>query len=310
MTKTLKTFTAGLNLLILLSVTSWTAIAEEPVSEEPVNTVSNDAAEYLLRYQFHKGDILKWDVTQQIDMETQVATEQNQTNTFSRSTKVWTVMDVDESGTATLEYSVENAEINNKAVTRNTPPGEKPIRKEESASYNSKKTEEEPNPFFNEVARSIGIPLAHITIDPRGKLLKKIQKAPYAAAAEENRIAIPMPEKPIKVGETWDVPNEIVLPQPGGIVQKIAVRERFTLEKVQNGIATIRYKTIRLTPVNDPKLKMRLIDKEPNGIIFFDITSGRNIEQQIDIRQNVINWTERTASRAAYQCRMTEKHLK
>lgn len=282
--------------------------ASEKTTETPVES---EGDEYLLRYHFRKGDVLKWDVVQQIDMKTQIATQQNTTQTYSRSTKVWTVIDVDDKGTATFEYSVEDAEMNNKAVTKtSTPVNDEPAIQEEEAYFNSKEQDEEPNPRFLELISSLKIPLAHMTINSRGELLKKVQKAPYAAAAEENRIAIPMPEKPVKVGDSWDAPNDIIIPENNGTVRKIAAKQRFTLEKIQNGIATIRFKTIRLAPVVSAKDKMKMIDKEPSGIIYFDIKAGCNIEQQSDMNQNILNWTEGTASSASYQSRFTEKYLK
>jgi len=264
---------------------------------------------YLLRYQFRPGDVLKWDVTQQIEMKTQVSSQQTVANTYSRSTKVWTVIDVAEDGTAVLEYSVQDAEINNKVMTRNPAAIDEPTVKEEESSYDSKNNNgETPDSSFDEVRKSIGIPLAHMTIDNRGTLLKKVQKAPYAAAAEENRITIPMPENPITEGESWDAPSDIVVSQHNGTVRKIVAKQRFTLEKVQNGIATIKFKTILLTPIDSQKMKMQLIDKQPAGTVRFDIDAGCNLEQQSDVNESVTNWAEGSPSGATYQSRFVEKY--
>lgn len=303
---------------VCLGTTAFLASQESPdadvaekTTETSESTAEPDGEGYLLRYRFHKGDVMKWDVVQQIDMKTQIATQQNMTKTYSRSTKVWTVIDVDEDGTATFEYSVDDAEMNNKAMTKTTTPvDDEPAVREEESCYDSKNPDEEPNPRFLELANSLRIPLSHMTINSEGKLLKKVQKAPYAAAAEENRIAIPMPEKAVKTGDSWDVPNDIIIPEQNGTVRKIAAKQRFTLEKIQNGIATIRFKTIRLVPVISPKDKMKMIDKEPSGVVYFDIKAGCNIEQQSDMNQNILNWTEGTASSASYQSRFTEKYLR
>jgi len=260
------------------------------------------AEKYTFRYKFHVGDVMKWNVIQQVNMVTSLSSDRVKSETYSSSTKVWKVLSVDENGTAVLEYSVEDADLWNKS-------SDGAIEKR----FNSK-SDEKPLPDFIDVARSLNKPLAHFTINAKGEVLKKVQKTEYAAATEENKVTIPMPERPVVVGESWDFPEVITLPQPDGTVKKISTRQRYTLQKIENGIATIDFKTIVTTPLqNDRESQLALIAKIKNGVIQFDVISGCSISQQFDIDRSVIGGMPsgpHVANSISYKSRFTEKYLR
>ncbi|MDR1384843.1 MAG: hypothetical protein LBJ67_13495 [Planctomycetaceae bacterium] len=259
----------------------------------------NAGEKYLLRYKFHVGDMLKWHVTSQINMLTTKSGEREFTETYSGSTKVWKVLEVDADGTATLEYSISDANLKNKASLE-----------AEEKTYNSK-ADEKPLPEFHDVAEALGKPLAVFTINGRGEMLKKVRKFKYADSAEENRITIPMPENPIAVGESWDYPKEIMLPQKDGTVKKIAIRERYTLTRVKNQVATFDFKTIVLTPLTDDReSQMRILAKIKNGVIQFDIENGCSIWQRLDVDRSVVNPPQMTQGSVTYKSCFIEKYLR
>ncbi|MDR1491503.1 MAG: hypothetical protein LBT05_02095 [Planctomycetaceae bacterium] len=259
----------------------------------------NTAEKYLFRYKFCVGDVLKWNVVSQINMLTTKSGEREFTETYSGSTKVWKVLEVDENGTAILEYSISDVDMKNKTSLG-----------AEEKTYNSK-TDDKPAPEFHDVAEAIGKPLAHFTINTRGELLKKVRKFKYADSAEENRITIPTPENPIALGESWDYPKEIMLPQKDGTVKKIAIRERYTLKSVKNQIATFDFKTIVLTPLTDDReSQMQILAKIKNGTIQFDMKNGCSIRQQLDVDRSVVNPPQMRQGSVTYKSRFIEKYLR
>jgi len=278
-------------------------VAQETAPGTPAEASRNMPAEkYVFRYKFHVGDVMKWNVVQQVNMLTSLSSDQVKTETYSSSTKVWKVLSVDENGTAVLEYSVEDADLWNKS-------SDSKLEKR----FNSK-SDEKPFPDFIDVARSLNKPLAHFTINAKGEVLKKVQKSEYAATTEENKITIPMPEHSVAVGESWDFPEVITLPQPDGTVKKISTRQKYTLQKIENGIATIDFKTDVTTPLhNDRESQLALITKIKNGVIHFDVISGCSIWQQFDIASNVIGGLTagpQVANSISYKSRFTEKYLR
>ena len=215
--------------------------------------------------------------------------------TFSKSIKVWRVKDAQPGGTATFEYSIEKVQMRQEI-------GDFP-----EVRYNSETDEVPPGPFKN-IADSVGVILSTITIDDRGKVIERTRNPVMKAAGKEGQITIALPEEAIPVGHVWSKPQDIEVPLPGGGVRKIKARQTFTLENVKTGVATIRFATQILTPINDPAIESQLIQRESAGRIRFDIDAGRVLEQQMDIDKGVVGFRG-PASSVHYLNRFTEKLL-
>ena len=260
---------------------------------------------HLFRYQFQPGAVLQWEVTARIGQLTTHGANRDNSETLSIMTKNWKVLEVDTAGTAILEYSFPKVAMNSLSSSEGVP-----------KKYNSETDEQSPDEF-RDVAELVGEPIAHFTINAQGEMLKRSQKAKIAATmqfaetAEENRITIPMPEHAIGVGDAWDYRREIIIPQPDGTVKKVAVRERYTLVKVQNDIATFDFKTYVLTPLYDDKdTDWALRTKIRDGLIQFDMIEGRSILQQYDVKKNLRNFMTGGHGSASYQSRFVEKYLR
>ena len=254
--------------------------------------VSAADEEHLLRYRFQKGDVLKWNVRQMLRMTTSLRGKTETVETSSRSTKIWTVIDVAGDGVATFEYKVGDVKMHQSQTDK------------EDAKYDSNVDTEIP-PAFHPLEGTIGVPLAELSIDALGEMKKKQALRPYKGATEENRIAVPLPKEPIAVGERWDleVPVEVQLPE--GTVKKISAVQRFTLDSVRNGVATISFRTIIRTPINDPKIESQIIDKHASGFLKIDLDVGRLISQQTEVDREVVGF-QGPGSRIHHHARFTE----
>lgn len=271
----------------------------------PVAADNSDTEKHVFRYKFHSDEVLQWEVTARIGQLTTHGENRDNTETLSIMTKNWKVLEVDSDGTAILEYSFPDLNMSSLSSFEGV------VRKYDS------KTDVEPPIEFLDVAELVGEPIAHLTINAQGEILKRSQKAKIAAAmqfgetAEENRITIPMPEYAIGVGDAWDYRREISIPQPNGTVKKVSVRERYTLEKVQHGIATFDFKTHVITPLYDDKdTDWALRTKIRDGKIQFDMIEGRSITQQYDVKKTLLNFLAGGTGSATYQSRFVEKHLR
>lgn len=265
---------------------------------ETVAAVENgDASEpiegdrFLLRYRFRKGEVLRWNVLQSLKITTSVRGQTETLETSSRSVKVWTVLDVGRDGSATFEYSVENVDMTHAQTGR------------EPEHYDSRKDPEVPPRFIN-LEGTIGVPLAHLTIDARGETKKKSALRPYSAENRENRIVIPLPEKPIAVGEHWDIDMPIEIKQPEGTVKKVSARQRFTLDGVRTGIAKIKFVSQILTPL-DPKEESQILDKYSRGSLTLDLDVGHVISQELIVDKRVVGF-QGLSDHVHHQSRFTE----
>jgi hypothetical protein len=275
-----------------------------------ISAAAGGAEKYTLRYKFHPGEVLRWQVEHQSKVRATISKDTQSTDTSSTSVKAWQVTDVRPDGTATFEHRVEWVDM------RQTLTGRKEVR------YDSR-TGTKPPAGFEDAAKSVGVPLSIVKIDAQGKVLNrqemKAQKPrPGAAPAKsapdksappgEGWITIPLPSEPVAVGHTWSLPQNIDIPLPSGGVKKIKAVQQFALESVKTGVATIRVSTDILTPITDPAIESQLVQRESAGIVRFDIDEGRILGQQLDIDKHVVGFRG-DASSIHYVNRFCERLL-
>jgi hypothetical protein len=249
---------------------------------------------YLLRYRFQKNDILRWNVLQSLKIRTSVSGVDEVVETTSRSTKVWTVISVDNKGTATFEYHVDNVKMRQFQTDKD---GAK------IAEYNSRKDKNIPGAFIN-LDGTIGVPLAHISVDVLGKTTKKPLRIYSGSASTENRIVIPLPQELVAVGDSWSLTMPVEIGQPDGTVKKVNARQEFTLVNVRSGMATIQFITKILTPLT-PKEESQILDKFSSGQMELDLDAGHFIRQENTIDKRVIGF-QGAGDNIHYLARVTE----
>ncbi len=277
-----------------ISLSLFAALSLTVMGAETSN--SDDRESYLLRYQFRPGETLRWEVVHLLKIKMTVSGTTQTAETASKSVKVWKVLETDESGTATFEHRVEDADMRQKLTGR------------AETQWKSGGDQEVPG-AFQSVAETIDVPLAHVTINRRGEVLKKDVKTEYNGLGKEGKITIPLPEKEVSVGDTWTYPYPIVLPTNNGMVERIATQQKFRLEDVRTGVATISMQTQVLTPIDDPAIEAQLVQRLSSGEIRFDIDAGRILSQQMDVDKTVIH-PQGEQSSMHYMSRFTEKLLK
>lgn len=261
----------------------------------PVAKVYAEASpSYRLQYRFQAGEELQWQVTHRARVKTTVAQTEQTAETLSRSTKTWKILHVDASGAAKFELRVDNVEMTHR------------ISDGEEIRYDSR-SEEPPPAAFADLGKTIGKPLAIITLSPNGKVVERKQLEPEALQTQ-GYLTVPFPQNPVAIGESWTVPDEITVPLRNGTVKKIQIRQKFTLEDVKNDIATIRIGTQVLTPLHDPEVEVQLVQRLSEGTVRFDISAGRIIAQEIEVDRQVVGF-QGEASAFHYQTRFTEEFL-
>lgn len=261
----------------------------------PAKKPSGNATKYTLRYKFKPGQTLRWEVVHRARVETAIAGVSQTVDTYSRSIKVWRVTAVASDGTATFENSVEQVEMRQKSSGRM------------ERRYDSQ-TDKNPPPEFQGVAQSIGVPLWSITLDPLGKIVKREILKAKPGTETQGQITLPLPQEPVAVGQTWTLAYESELAGNDGTVRRVKIQQSFTLESVEENVATIRVSSQVLTPVREPAVEALLVQREASGRVRFDIEAGKVIEEQMEIDKEVVGFAGK-ASTMHYRTRLTEKYL-
>jgi hypothetical protein len=155
------------------------------------------------------------------------------------------------------------------------------------------------------VSKKIGKPLARITIDPFGKVLERIDFFDKNAASAIGDLTITFPGIPLRIGQEWKVPQTIPVPTDNHFTH-VKIQQCYELAKVETGIATILVRTEILTPINDPRLKSKLIQYLQQGWIKFDIDAGRIYSKQMDLNEKVVGFAGNESSLIS-QAKLTEE---
>jgi hypothetical protein len=262
-------FFRGLAAALLTTVFVQAVVAGEPSPQK-----------YALRYQFHPGETLRWDVEHRTNVRTTVSGTTQTADTLSLSVKQWRVSEVKPNGAATFEHSVVRVDMRQKLTGR------------DEVRYNSQ-TDPKAPVGFEDVAKSVGVPLSVVTMDAKGKVLhrKRYDAKPQAATEQnESSMTIPLPEQAVPIGYTWSFPLDIDVPRETGGVKRVKALQQYTLEDVKTGVATIRVSTEVLTPITDPAIESQLVQREVSGRVRFDIDAGRILSQQMDIDKSVVGF--------------------
>ena len=231
-----------------------------------------------LAYRFQAGDRLVMDVAHRALTETTIAGTTQSTETATDSTKIWTVTAVDAEGQATIEHSVDGVTM----TSRTSDKGQ---------SRWSSSGDEPPPPGYETVKQSLGVPLSRLTIDRVGRVLSRQDLRPSPPSNTGDLMVVPLPDGAVREGAEWTVPQEVVVEVPNGPRKAVRTRLRYRLVSVRDGVATIQVDTTVLTPLDDPRLEARLLERIWDGKVEFDIERGRVIRRTTGIDRRVIGFS-------------------
>lgn len=263
-------------------LTSRLALAKKKVAAEG----------YTLAYKFQTGDIIRTKVTHLVTVDTKIKGATQTAKTRSASIKSWKITKIDDDGNYVFEHFVEHVDMW-QAVS-----GRQEIR------YNSA-TDDTPPAEYEMVAQTIGKPLATVVMDRFGQIVTR-QDAAKTVNLGMGSLTVPLPTTPAKIGATWHLPEEVKIRLDDGRELKIKVRQQYKLEKVETGVATISIETQVLTPIDDPKIQVQIVQRLQRGTIKFDIDAGRLIHKQMDLNESVIGFNG-AESNMQYLARFTEE---
>ena len=231
----------------------------------------------LLRYRFRAGESLPMKVAHRALTETTMNGETQAIETMTDSTKTWKVVEVDAAGRATIEQSVADVVMTSRTSDR----GE--VRWDATGDA-------EPPVGYEGVRASLGKPIVRLVVAPDGGVVERRDLMPCPPPATGDLVVVPLPEGPVRVGHEWTVPQEVVVEAPGGLRKAVRTRIRYRLQGVADDIATIAVDTTVLTPVDEPQLEARLLERIWNGTIRFDVEAGRIVGRTTAIDRRVVGF--------------------
>lgn len=265
-----------------------------PGAESNEDPQSASAQLYELKYHFRPGQQLRTRVVHLSTTETRIRGVTQESKSRSNSVKVWKILGSDAHGRVQFEHVVESVDMWQKVTGR------------PEVAYNSR-TDKRAPPEYELAADSVGAVISRVTVDEYGEVYARKDFKPIPNFGL-GQITTPLPKGQVPVGHQWDFPTELALYLPDGQVKRVKTRQLYTLESVRTGVATISVKTQVLTPVNDARLEIQLMQQIANGAIKFDIDEGRILWRQMDWDETVIGF-HGPDSYVKYLARYIEEYL-
>ena len=195
------------------------------------------------------------------------------------------VVTVDEQGLALVEPVIDSTRMSAKLHDKN------------EVVFDSATDVAETPPEFRAVRESIGRTVARFQVDPCGKLVKAIivdLLAPPSLREAAEKLDLrfnylpPLPATPVSVGGKWREDFSTLVVNEG-LKQPLPIRRIYELTGVADGIAVIKFKTLILTPVNDPEVEKQVLQLTPTGTIEFDLERGLVRSYKATINRTAIN---------------------
>lgn len=239
---------------------------------------------YLLRYQFNKDEVLNYQVDHETTMTTTRPELTEKVTNEVRTRKNHRVVSVDSSGNAWMELSIEEVKMSAQ------------FGDGEPLCFDSRNPEDCPK-SYQHVRDIIGKPLAQVQISPRGELLstkplaaaKVLDKTksgkPDGALSDDaaRNFLVEFPEERKRVGESWTNTFKVNVRVSQRLQQPVTMQRSYELVDVTDGLATIKLRTVLITPIRDGMILAQLIQMTPEGTIVFDIKNGRIVSRTLTI---------------------------
>lgn len=272
---------------------SMTTLALGMVCAAAAAPLSAADADYALQYKFEQGEQVRYRVVHMAKTKTRMGDTEETSQVRTVSIKVWDITEVSDEGDVRFNHGVASVEMSQQA-------GDAEEIRWDSTS------EAIPPVQFSKVADRLGKTLGWIRINAQGQVRERSDSSVESSSLGMGDVTMPLPANRVKIGDNWAVPREVRTRNEAGTQKIIKIRELYTLEKVQTGIATISVRSEPLTPIEDQTVKSQLVQQLSNGTIRFDIDAGRVISRQLDWDETVVGF-QGASSMMEYRARLTEE---
>jgi len=262
----------------------WLNVSLLVVAVGCVQVACADETAYQLAYKFERGQFMHYEVNDHAEITTQLAANQSKSVQQTHLLKSFRIVAVDEQGVAVIEPVIEQARMSSTVGTNQT------ITFDSAADTTPPKE-------FEMIASTIGHPLARFHLASNGRLIKVnliVKDVPkkFSDAAEKTdptiNFLVVFPEKAVKIGEKWSEKYETTVNVSKGLNQPIKLLKAYELVGVTDNVATIKYRTSLLVPIDDPDILRQIATQTPSGTIEFDLKQGRIISRSVLIEEKVI----------------------
>jgi hypothetical protein len=179
--------------------------------------------------------------------------------------KRWQVLEVDSTGTATLQMSLDSLRMETR------PP------RGDTLLFDSAKPAQSTEILREELAKYVGPALTIVRIDARGQLVavKESKFGPESRLQCDLPFKLVLPAGPVAAGQAWERTYQIKLEPPQGAGETFDAAQKYTCKAAANGQFVVAVTTeVKAMPEASAE-RLPLLPLMPSGELHFDAANGR-----------------------------------
>ncbi len=115
------------------------------------------------------------------------------------------------------------------------------------------------------------------------------EKTVQSSSGNAVTFLMPLPEHAVALNETWREVIPVNVRVTEEISRKINILRTFRLESVEDGIATISFRSSVEAAVKSPTMRSQLIKATPKGTLTIDVERGVMLKREIRYDETVLN---------------------
>ncbi|MEM9825504.1 MAG: DUF6263 family protein [Planctomycetota bacterium] len=286
-------FRRSFALLVIVALLVGSDAASRLTSAQDSKSIGekSDTNKVLLRYRLRPGTQLFYEIEHTVRTKTRMNDSEDTSEMKSTSRRHWNIREASE-GNVTFENVLD-------AVSMIQTTGVSEI------TWSSDSGEEPPATFAG-IREKIGKTISTVTVNEMGQEVERLKDDGTKTDLGMGSLTVAFPKDPIAIGSSWSIPREIRARDEDGNPQKIKISERYTLDHVKTGIATLAVQSQILTPIDSQAIKAQVVQQLSNGEIKFDVDNGYMIEKRLDWDENVISFRGPNSA-MEYRAQMIER---
>ncbi len=250
--------------------------ASNSIADDGEAQSSQPSETYLLRFRLEPGQKLRYQSSQTTNMQATWPAGTKTDVTKVEQRRRFSIGKIAEDGTADVAMQYEHLRMQLQSNDQ------EPI-----VFDSTMKPEEIPSTFKGAAAEFRKKSAATFELRPEGTPVSE-DGVEQVAKGGQASFGLPLPVKPIAVGDSWKVQMPVQVRMAEKVMREITLLRSYRLKSVDDGIATIVFFTSVESPVKSPSIKGQLIQATPSGRFLFDIANGRVLRKEIKIDKSVL----------------------
>ncbi len=287
---------------------SETGSSDAPLSDSQ-GTDAQDASEYSLKYIFHPGQTLRYETRQSQTMEAMVQENRKIDRSEATQRRIYTVRGIDDRGVAHLTMQFEHVKM--QLQSNDNPP----------VVFDSTMKDDQIPQMFRMASDKLRGSAARFWLGADGRARPSVkdrdssavtatlvsasgtaapekplvsdsereQPKPAAEASDGTTFLTPLPEKPVRVGDTWTDTHKVKVRVTKDINRDIEILRTFRLQSVKDGVAFITFSSSITSSVRSPVIRAQLIQSTPRGSLELDLTKGIMLRKEMRFDETVVH---------------------